>query len=131
MCISAAFYLFTGSKDFQRLKTNGKPLYEKVVRTAKKWNINQNIGLVVGATHPRELKMIRNIVPEMPLLIPGIGKQGGDLKSAVRDGCNKNGQLAIINASRSILYASSGKDFAEMARAEANKMVETIRKYLE
>jgi orotidine-5'-phosphate decarboxylase len=118
-----------GSKDFQRLKINGKPLYEKVVRTAKKWNINQNIGLVVGATHPRELKKIRKIVPEMPLLIPGIGKQGGDLKSAVRDGCDKNGQFAIIAVSRSIIYASSGKDFAEAARAEAKKMVEEMRTY--
>jgi orotidine-5'-phosphate decarboxylase len=116
-----------GSKDFQRLKINGTPLYEKVVRTAKKWNKNQNIGLVVGATHPRELKTIRKIVPEMPLLIPGIGKQGGDLKSAVRDGCDKNGQLAIINASRSIIYASSGKDFAEAARAEAKRIVEEMR----
>ena len=118
-----------GSKDFQRLKIKGKPLYEKVVRTAKKWNTNQNIGLVVGATHPHELKTIRKIVPEMPLLIPGIGKQGGDLKSAVRDGCDKNGQLAIINASRSIIYASSGKDFAEMARAEARRMVEEMGTY--
>jgi len=116
-----------GSKDFQRLKVNGKPLYEKVVRAAKKWNTNRNIGLVIGATHPRELKMIRKIVPEMPLLIPGIGKQGGDLKSAVQEGCDKNGQLAIINASRSIIYASSGKDFAAAARAEATKIVEEIR----
>jgi orotidine-5'-phosphate decarboxylase len=116
-----------GSKDFQRLKINGKPLYEKVVRTAKKWNINQNIGLVVGATHPRELKSIRKIVPEMPILIPGIGKQGGDLKSAIRDGCDKNGQLAIINASRCIIYASSGKDFAEAARTEAKRMLEEMR----
>jgi orotidine-5'-phosphate decarboxylase len=118
-----------GSKDFQRLKINGKPLYEKVVRMAKKWNTNQNIGVVVGATHPRELKTIRKIVPEMPLLIPGIGKQGGDLKSAVRNGCDKNGQLAIINASRSIIYASSGKDFAEAARAEAKRMVEEMETY--
>jgi orotidine-5'-phosphate decarboxylase len=117
-----------GSKDFQRLKIQGKPLYEKVVLMAKKWNTRQNIGLVVGATHPRELKAIRKIVPEMPLLIPGIGKQGGDLKAAVRDGCDTNGQLAIINASRSIIYASSGKDFAEAARAEAKKMVEDMRK---
>jgi len=117
----------SGSKDFQRLKINGKPLYEKVVRTAKKWNTNQNIGLVVGATHPRELKTIRKIVQEMPLLIPGIGKQGGDLKSAIRDGCDKNGQLAVINASRSIIYASSGKDFAEAARAEVKRMVEEMR----
>jgi len=119
----------SGSKDFQRLKVAGKPLYEKVIRTAKKWNTNQNIGFVVGATHPRELKAIRKIVPEMPLLIPGIGKQGGDLKSAVRDGCDKDGKLAIINASRSIIYASSGKDFADAARREAKKLVEEMRTY--
>jgi orotidine-5'-phosphate decarboxylase len=65
----------------------------------------------------------------MPLLIPGVGKQGGDLKSAVRDGCDKNGQLAIINASRSIIYASSGKDFAEAARAEAKRMVVEMEIY--
>jgi orotidine-5'-phosphate decarboxylase len=117
----------SGSKDFQRLKVGTKPLYEKVVHTAKKWNMNQNIGFVVGATHPKELQCIRKIVPDMPILIPGIGKQGGDLKSAIRYGCNKHGQLAVINASRSIIYASSGKDFAEAARAEAKKMVEEMR----
>jgi orotidine-5'-phosphate decarboxylase len=118
-----------GSKDFQRLKVGAKPLYEKVARTVNKWNINQNIGLVVGATHPKELQCIRKIVPDMPILIPGIGKQGGDLKSAIRYGCDQHGQLAVINASRSILYASSGKDFAEAARAEAKKMVEHIESY--
>jgi orotidine-5'-phosphate decarboxylase len=121
----------SGSKDFQRLKVGIKPLYEKVVLTAKKWNKNQNIGLVVGATHPRELKQIRKIVPEMPILIPGIGKQGGDLKAALHYGCDNHGQLAIINASRSIIYASSGKDFAEAARAETKKMVEEMRMYVE
>ena len=118
-----------GSKDFQRLKINGKPLYEKVVRAAKKWNKNANLGLVVGATHPRELKFIRKIVPDMPLLIPGIGKQGGDLKSVVRDGCDKKGQLTVINVSRSVIYASPGKDFAEAARKEAEKIVKEIKSY--
>jgi orotidine-5'-phosphate decarboxylase len=66
----------------------------------------------------------------MPILIPGIGKQGGDLKSAIRYGCDKHGQLAVINASRSIIYASSGKDFAEAARAEAKKIVEEMRMYV-
>ena len=66
----------------------------------------------------------------MPILIPGIGKQGGDLKSAIRYGCDKHGQLAVINASRSILYASSGKDFAEAARTEAKKIVEEMRTYM-
>jgi orotidine-5'-phosphate decarboxylase len=120
----------TGSKDFQRLKVGTKPLYEKVVYSAKKWNNTENIGLVVGATHPKELQRIRAIVPDMPILIPGIGKQGGDLKSAIRNGCDKHGQLAVINASRSILYASSGKDFAETARAEAQKMVEEMRMFI-
>jgi orotidine-5'-phosphate decarboxylase len=116
-----------GSKDFQRLKVGAKPLYEKVVQAAKKWNGKKNIGLVVGATHPKELQRIRKMVPDMPILIPGIGKQGGDLKSAVRFGSDKNGQLAIINASRSIIYASSGRDFAEAARAEARRMVEEMK----
>jgi orotidine-5'-phosphate decarboxylase len=119
-----------GSKDFQRLKVGTKPLYEKVVQAAKKWNTQQNIGLVVGATHPKELQRIRKIVPDMPILIPGIGKQGGDLKSAIQYGSDKHGQLAIINASRSILYASSGKDFAEAARAEAKRMIEEMTSYI-
>jgi orotidine-5'-phosphate decarboxylase len=120
----------SGSKDFQRLKVGTKPLYEKIVLIAKKWNMNQNIGLVVGATHPKELLHVRKIVPDMPILIPGIGKQSGNLKSSIRYGCNKQGQLAIINASRSIIYASSGKDFAEAARTEAKKMVEEMRMYV-
>ena len=119
-----------GSKDFQHLKVGKIYLYEKVAQTVKKWNNNQNIGLVVGATHPKELQRIRKIVPEMPILIPGIGKQGGDLKSAIRYGCDKHGQLAIINASRSIIYASSGENFAEAARKEAKKIVEEIRMYI-
>jgi orotidine-5'-phosphate decarboxylase len=119
-----------GSKDFQRLKVGTTPLYEKVVFAARKWNSSQNIGLVVGATHPKELLRVRKIVPDMPILIPGIGKQGGSLKSSIRYGCNKHGQLAVINASRSIIYASTGKDFAEAARTEAKKMVEEMRIYM-
>jgi orotidine-5'-phosphate decarboxylase len=120
-----------GSKDLQRLKTGSRPLYERVVRIARKWNTNRNLGLVVGATHPRELQSVRRIVPEMPILIPGIGKQGGDLKSAIRYGCDKNGQLAIINASRSIIYASSGTDFAEAARKEAIALRSEMQKHQE
>ena len=121
----------SGSKDFQRLKVGVKPLYEKVVHSAKKWNKKQNIGLVVGATHPTELKRIRKIVPDMPILIPGIGKQGGELKAATQYGCDNHRQLAVINASRSIIYASHGEDFAKAARLEAKKMVEDMRMYVE
>ena len=120
-----------GSKDFQRLTVGGRPLYEKVVQTVKKWNKKMNLGMVVGATHPDELKPIRALVPAMPLLIPGVGKQGGDLKSAVRYGCDKNGELAVINASRSILYASSTKNYATAARKEAAKLRTLMQRYQE
>jgi orotidine-5'-phosphate decarboxylase len=120
-----------GSRDFQRLKIGTIPLYEKIVRAAKKWNMNHNIGLVIGATHPNELLRVRKIVPDMPILIPGVGKQGGEVQSSIRCGCDKHGQLAVINVSRSIIYASSGKDFAGAARAEALKLVEEMRRSLE
>ncbi|HXG38755.1 MAG TPA: orotidine-5'-phosphate decarboxylase [Bacteroidota bacterium] len=120
-----------GSNDVQRLRLSGGFLYEHVVRSAVKWNTKKNIGLVVGATHPNELRRIRNLTPEMPILIPGVGKQGGDLKSAIRYGCTKRGDRAIINASRSILYASRGKDFAQAARREAMRLRNEIEKYLE
>lgn len=118
-----------GSNDFQRLIFRGRPLYEKIVQAAVKWNLKNNIGLVVGATHPTELEPLRLLAPTMPFLIPGIGKQGGDLESAVRFGCDQNGYGAIINASRSILYASSGKDFADAARLEALQLCKQIHNH--
>ena len=108
-----------GAKDLQYLPVKGRPLYEHVVRKVKKWNVLENCGLVVGATRPKELKSVRSIVPRMPLLIPGVGSQGGDLAATIRYGCDKEGLMAVINASRSILYASSKEDFAEAARKEA------------
>jgi orotidine-5'-phosphate decarboxylase len=120
-----------GSKDFQRLKIGKSPLFEKIAATAKKWNKNHNIGLVVGATHPKELQRVRKIVPDMPILIPGIGKQGGDLRSAIRYGCNKEGLLAVVHASRSVIYASSGGDFASAARKEATKLRDDMRRLQE
>lgn len=120
-----------GSKDFQRLTLGGRPLYEKVVQTVVKWNRTNNIGLVVGATHPDELKPIRELAPAMPLLIPGIGKQGGDLKAAVRHGSDRRGELAVINASRSILYASKSRQFAKAARKEAAKLRTQMQRYQE
>jgi orotidine-5'-phosphate decarboxylase len=120
-----------GAKDFQYLRVGGKPLYEQVARTVKRWNARKNLGLVVGATKPQELKRIRSIVPDMPLLIPGVGAQKGDLKSVVRYGCDKRGELAIINVSRAILYASNGEDFAARAREAALHYKEQINKYRE
>lgn len=118
-----------GSSDFQRLTIHGRPLYEKVIQASLRWNTKGNLGLVVGATHPAELNPIRDLAPKMPILIPGIGKQGGDLESAVRYGCDKNGLLALINASRSVLYASSGKDFADAARTEASLLRDQMQKF--
>ncbi len=124
-----------GSAEFQNLtvRRNGSegPLYEEVARQAVAWNDNGNIGLVVGATAPDELARVRSIVGSMPILIPGIGAQGGDLEAAVRNGTDANGRRALIAASRSVIYASKGEDFAEAARAEAQRLRDAINAELE
>ncbi len=119
-----------GARDFQDLHTDGLPLYEVVARKAGEWNLHGNIGLVVGATYPEELKKVRSICPEMCLLIPGIGTQGGELASAVRYGVDARGERAIFNVSRQILYASREKDFAEMAREMADRIRQQINSHL-
>jgi orotidine-5'-phosphate decarboxylase len=111
-----------GSRDFQYLDVNGRPFYEHVIAHAIKWNTKNNIGFVVGATHGNELQRIRTMVPDIPLLLPGIGTQQGDIESAVHFGCTRRGNLAMINVSRGIIYASRGDDFAMQARAEGMKM---------
>ena len=116
-----------GSRDFQRLRVGSTPLYKKIASAAKRWNTRKNVGLVVGATHPKELREIRTLVPRMPFLIPGIGKQGGDLNAAIRFGCDKEGLGAVINVGRSVLYASKGSDFAAAARKEAMRVRDQIR----
>ena len=120
-----------GASAFQNLYTDGSPLYEVVARRAKEWNVYGNIGLVVGATYPEELRKVRSICPEMCLLIPGIGAQGGDLASAVNYGVDARGEKAIIAVSRQILYASKGKDFAQAARDMAEKIRNQINSYLQ
>jgi orotidine-5'-phosphate decarboxylase len=103
------------------------PLYQRVARhIAGNWNYNGNCAVVAGATYPSELAEIRKIVGDMPILIPGIGKQGGDLEATVKAGANSKGQGMIINNSRSIIFASDGPDFAMAARAAALKMHEDI-----
>jgi len=111
------------------LTTDGLPLYEAVAQKAKEWDIHGNIGLVVGATYPEELKKVRSICPDMPLLIPGIGAQGGDLASAVGYGMDARGEKAIINVSRQILYASKEKDFAQAATNMAEKIRNRINEH--
>lgn len=110
-----------GAGEFQDLKIDNKPLYEIVAEhIVNDWNYNGNCGLVVGATYPEELKKIREIAPGLPLLIPGIGAQGGDVEKTVKAGIDKNGESAIINASRSIIFAKSPREEAEQLRNTIN-----------
>jgi len=118
-----------GSKDFQYLNVKGRPLYEHVVAKAIKWNELKNIGLVVGATHPQELKRIRTMAPDIPFLIPGIGTQQGDIEATIRYGCRKNGKMALVNISRAIIFKSDKKDFAEKARESAMSFVKQFNQY--
>jgi orotidine-5'-phosphate decarboxylase len=118
-----------GARDFQYLDTGGMPLFRRVIETAMTWNVNNNIGFVAGATRGSDLQTVRSAAGNAPLLIPGVGAQGGSVEEAVRFGSDANGGGAIINASRSILYASDGKDFAEAARAEAIRMRDEMNKY--
>ena len=103
-----------------------RPLYEHVVERAVEWNTRSNIGLVVGATAPEELQRIRGLAPAMPILIPGVGTQGGDLEAAVRYGVDADGLGAIINSSRGIIFAGNGPDFADAARAAAQALRDQI-----
>ena len=120
-----------GAVDFQSaVDAQDRPLYEAVARKAREWNVRGNIGLVVGATYPEELKSIRQLCPEMPLLIPGIGAQGGDLAATVKYGVDAQGENAIIAVSRQILYASQGKDFAQAARRGAQEMRNNINRLI-
>ncbi len=121
-----------GAVDFQALRCleHDRPLFEVVALKASKWNVYGNIGLVVGATYPEELKLIRQSHSDMPLLIPGVGAQGGDLELTVRYGVDAQGERAIINSSRQVIYASRERDFAEAARRVASELREQINTYL-
>ncbi|MDV2988751.1 MAG: orotidine-5'-phosphate decarboxylase [Dehalogenimonas sp.] len=118
-----------GSADFQSLEFDGKPLYQIVADKVVNWNTFGNLGLVVGATKPDELRTVRVAHPELPLLIPGVGAQGGSLELAVKNGVNATGELAIINSSRQIIYASYGVDFAAAARQAALNLRDQINWY--
>lgn len=118
-----------GASDFQLALIDGKPLYETVAEKVLSWNQRNNCGLVVGATYPEQLKRIRQIVPSLPILIPGVGAQAGDIESTVKSGTDENEELVIINSSRAILYASSEKDFAQAARSETMRLRDSINLY--
>ena len=120
-----------GSGEFQDLLVDGRPLYLQVAENvAKSWNQNDNCLLVVGATYPKQLAEIRQLVGyDMTLLVPGIGAQGGDVEASIQAGRNSNGDGLIIATSRAVLYASDGEDFAQAARAKAQALRDQINSY--
>ncbi|QNA88300.1 orotidine-5'-phosphate decarboxylase [Massilia sp. Dwa41.01b] len=121
-----------GGSDLQFLNVEGKPLYQHVARlVAEKWNRNGQCALVVGATFPEELAQVRAIVGEMPLLVPGVGAQGGDVAATVGAGRTAAGTGMMINSSRAILYAAlaEGEDFAAAARRVAQETRDEINRY--
>lgn len=110
------------------VQESGLPYYQHVaMMIAQKWNIHGNCGVVAGATYPEQLKEIRDIVGEIPMLIPGIGSQGGDLAASVHNGLTKHKDGIIIHSSSSVIFASADTDFAEAARREAHKLDTEIR----
>ena len=119
-----------GSHDFQYLSTDKGFLYEAVIQKANSWAGAERIMYVIGATKSQEFTNIRKYAPDNFLLVPGIGAQGGSLSEVCRYGMNKDCGL-IVNASRSIIYASNGEDFAEAARAEALKLQQEMQVELE
>ena len=121
-----------GGSDLQFLEVDGKPLYQHVARmVAEKWNHQGQCGLVVGATFPQEIAQVRAIVGDMPLLVPGIGAQGGDIEATVKAGQTLDGAGMMINSSRAILYAkpADGETFADAAARVARETRDAINAF--
>ena len=121
-----------GARDLQDLSvataSGSRPLYQAVAELAKRWNTQGNVGLVVGATYPDEMRILRGLCPEMPFLVPGVGAQAGDLSRSVRAGLDAHGRGLIINASRAVLYSSEEND-AEAARRAALALRDEIEEH--
>lgn len=118
-----------GGSDLQALECSGTPVFELVAyMVAQRWNALGQCGLVVGATFPKELARVRSLVGEMPILVPGIGAQGGDIEATVMAGKTEDGGM-MINSSRAILYASQAEDFADAARRVAKNTRDEINRY--
>lgn len=120
-----------GGSDLQFLDVgDGERLFERVARlVAEEWNVSGNCALVVGATYPAEVRRVRELVGDMPLLVPGVGAQGGDVEATVMAGRSDDGAGLMINSSRAILYAGDGEDFAEAARAVAQDTRDAINRH--
>ncbi len=119
----------SGSNDFQLMQEGGEKLYERVIRTSQTWATHEQMMYVVGATHAEELAHIRKLAPKHFFLVPGVGAQGGSLQEVAKYGMNAECGL-LVNSSRNIIYASSGKDFAEAAAIEAKRMMEEMKIFI-
>jgi orotidine-5'-phosphate decarboxylase len=120
-----------GAGDLQDLVIDGRPLYQHVAeKVARDWNAHGNAALVVGATWPEQLREVRAIVGDMPILVPGVGAQGGDVEAVVRNAATAGGTGLLVSSSRAILYASQGDDFAEAAANAARDLRDAIRRAL-
>ena len=118
-----------GGADLQDLEVGGRRLFQVVAAlAAQRWNARGNCLLVVGATYPQELAQVRDIVGDMPLLVPGVGAQGADVAAAVSAGQDAQGTGLIISSSRAILYASGGEDFAQAARTATESLRDEINR---
>lgn len=113
-----------GAGEFQDLTVEGKPLYQVVAKHVKEWG--ENVGLVVGATYPGELKKVRVIVGDIPILIPGVGAQGGDIAQAVKAGLNSNKQGIIINSSRGIIFADNPRQAALDLSKQIQEAIQSV-----
>jgi orotidine-5'-phosphate decarboxylase len=116
-----------GAREVQDLESKGRKLYQIIAeKAARDWNTKGNVLLVVGATYPEELAQIRAIVGDMPVLVPGVGAQGGDVAAVVANGATADGTGLIISTSRAVLYAGGGMDYAQAARSAAQKLRDEI-----
>jgi orotidine-5'-phosphate decarboxylase len=115
-----------GVQDFQYLQVGVDPLFLYVGKQVAKWNTNDNCGLVVGAKDLDGLKILRNALPDLPFLVPGVGAQGGDLKEVVKFGRNKSGTGLIVNIGRDIIYADGGKNYSQKVKEKAKYYVDEM-----
>jgi orotidine-5'-phosphate decarboxylase len=119
-----------GAGDLQDLDVDGRKLYEHVAaKVANEWNAHGNCLLVVGATWPQQLAQVRALVGDVPVLVPGVGAQGGDVAALVHNGRTADGTGLVISSSRAILYAGNGADFADAARAAAKDLRDEINRH--
>ncbi len=117
-----------GGDELQSLDAGGEPLFIHTARmVAERWSEHGECGLVVGATYPAELAQVRTVAPQLPILVPGIGAQGGDAAAAVQAGVRADGRGLIVSSSRAVLYASDGNDFADAARRAAERAIDAMQ----